>query len=106
MALGLPETFESVHMGHPDFRVAGRIFATLGYPDASHGMVKLSPEQQRAFVRAKPGIFAPARGLWGARGATTVRLASARIADLRPALYAAWFHSAQRRRAKDRNGEE
>ena len=46
LALSLPEAIESAHMGHPDFRVGGRIFATLGSPDSSHGMVKLKPDQQ------------------------------------------------------------
>jgi hypothetical protein len=49
IALGFPDTEERSHMNHPDFRVAGKIFATLGYPDASRGMVKLTPEQQETF---------------------------------------------------------
>ena len=54
MALTLPEAIESAHMGHPDFRVRGKIFATLGYPSDTWGMVKLTPEQQRLFVEAEP----------------------------------------------------
>ena len=50
LALSFPEATEEAHMGHPDFRVRGKIFATLGYPDLSWGMVKLTPEQQDAFV--------------------------------------------------------
>ncbi len=57
-------------------------------------MVKLMPEQQRAFVRAKPEVFAPAKGGWGLRGATTVRLSSATSASVRPAMTAAWMNVA------------
>ena len=45
IALSLPETSESAHMCHPDFRVGGKIFATL-WPAAGWAMVKLTPEQQ------------------------------------------------------------
>jgi len=53
IALSFPEAIESAHMSHPDFRVGGRIFATLGYPDEEWGMIKLTPEEQRKFVQAK-----------------------------------------------------
>jgi hypothetical protein len=52
IALSFPEAIESAHMSHPDFRVRGRIFATLGYPDDEWGMIKLTPEEQRKFVQA------------------------------------------------------
>ena len=65
MALCLPETAESSHMSHPDFRVCNKIFATLGYPDDGQGMVKLTPEQQHAFMRAAPEVFSPCNGAWG-----------------------------------------
>jgi hypothetical protein len=58
---------ESAHMGHPDFRVNGRIFATL-HPDHQSGMVKLTPDQQRIFVRENPSAFIPENGAWGAAG--------------------------------------
>jgi hypothetical protein len=90
LALGLPEAAEVGHMGHPDFRVRGKVFATLGYPDDGHGMVKLTPEQQEAFVSAEPAVFAPVKGGWGRGGATTVRLRAARAKSLRVALAAAW----------------
>jgi len=75
IALGLEGAVEEAHHGHPDFRVGGRIFATLGYPDTKHGMVVLTPEQQRRFVGDHPGVCVPAAGAWGALGCTTVRLA-------------------------------
>jgi hypothetical protein len=81
-------------MGHPDFRVAGRIFATLGYPRDGWGMVKLTPEQQELFVRAAPGTFAPANGAWGRAGSTTVRLRGAKKSPVREALLMAWRNRA------------
>src|SRR2546426_5700970 len=73
IALSLPQASEAAHMGHPDFRVGGRIFATLGYPRSGWGMVKLTPEQQELFVRAQPLAFAPVKGAWGRAGATKDR---------------------------------
>jgi hypothetical protein len=94
IALSLPEAFEQAHMDHPDFRVAGKVFATLGYPEDGWGMVKLTPMEQEMFVRAQPTIFAPAKGAWGRRGATCVRLKGVRKPTLRRALRAAWLLSA------------
>ncbi len=59
LALALPGAQESAHVGHPDFRVRGKVFATLGYPDGAWGMVKLTPAQQQALVRAHPAVFRP-----------------------------------------------
>ena len=89
MALGFPGTVESAHMSHPDFRVEGRIFATLGYPDESWGMVKFTGEQQRAFIKRGKGAFRPGNGVWGKRGATSVCLRPAPVGLLRAALEAA-----------------
>src|SRR2546422_9254498 len=74
LALSFPETSESAHMGHPDFRVGGKIFATLGYPDDDRAMVKLTPLEQEMFVKSHPAVFDPCTGVWGRRGATSVRL--------------------------------
>jgi hypothetical protein len=97
LALGLPETSEVGHMGHPDFRVGGKIFATLGYPDGGWGMVKLTPDQQEAFVAAQPDVFAPVKGGWGRGGATNVKLKSAKTRNLRLALTLAWRNVAPRK---------
>ena len=102
LALDLPEAEESAHMGHPDFRVGGRIFATLGPRGeegarAEWGMVKLTPEQQARLLRSEPGVFAPASGAWGRGGATIVRLKSAKVASVRKALVAAWRNTAPKR---------
>ena len=77
-------------MGHPDFRVNGKIFATLGYPDDEHGVVILPPAEQARFVAAHPDAFAPATGAWGTRGATEVTLAKVRGPRLHSALALAW----------------
>jgi hypothetical protein len=100
IALGLPEAVESAHMGHPDFRVARKIFATLGYPEEGWGMVKLTLEQQDAFVQEAPTSFVPVKGGWGRRGATSVLLATVSRADLERALTAAWRNIAPKHFAK------
>jgi hypothetical protein len=82
LALSQPEAVESAHMNHPDFRVRGRIFATLGYPDDLWGMVKLSPIDQELFIQADPETFSPVTGAWGKGGATRVQLRTARKALL------------------------
>jgi hypothetical protein len=99
MALTLPETSEESHMEHPDFRVGGKIFATLSYPRSGWAMVKLTPEQQEMFVKTEPGVFVPVKGGWGRRGATNVILRAATKVKLRPALVAAWRKTAPKRLA-------
>ena len=90
IALSLPETLEKGHQGHPDFRVCGKIFATLAYPDESFAMVKLTPEQQAAFVKSDPDAFTPVKGKWGLGGATNVRLKKIGKPALERALLTAW----------------
>ncbi len=99
LAMSLPQAAEAVHNGHPDFRVAGRIFATLGYPGRGWAMVKLTPEQQQLFVRAAPAAFTPVTGGWGRSGSTSVRLPVARKDAVREALIIAWRNRAPRRLA-------
>jgi len=89
LALEMPGAAESLHMRHPDFRVRGKIFATLGYPDEDWGMVKLTPEQQRTFVRLDSAAFVPVKGAWGQKGSTNVRLLAAKEALLLEAMAAA-----------------
>ena len=93
-ALSMPGAVEAAHMGHPDFRVGGKIFATLDYPEHGWGMLKLGPADQEAFVRGAPDIFLPAKGAWGCAGATSVRLSGLTAARLRKALTAAWNFTA------------
>ncbi|HSY01980.1 MAG TPA: MmcQ/YjbR family DNA-binding protein [Acidobacteriaceae bacterium] len=94
IALSLPDAKEHTHQNHPDFRVGGKIFATLGYPDAAWAMVKLYPAQQHAFVAADPKIFVPVKGAWGLKGCTNVRLKTATIAKAHEALHTAWRNTA------------
>ncbi len=96
LALSFPGAVESAHMNHPDFRIEGRIFATLGYPDENWAMVKLTPEQQRSFITQAPGVFNPCNGVWGERGATNVCLASAQANLLNAALDAALKNATSR----------
>ncbi len=90
IALSLPDTAESSHMNHPDFRVKGKIFATLGYPTRAWGMVGLKPEDQKYFCRAEPDVFVPVDNAWGRKGATQVLLKRARVRSVRASLTAAW----------------
>jgi hypothetical protein len=89
IALGMQDAVEGAHMGHPDFRANGKIFATL-YPDGQHGMVKLTPEQQSEFMSSNPASFAPAAGAWGRQGCTTVELRTVDEAALGEAMTLAW----------------
>src|SRR5947209_7868966 len=88
LALRLPEALEGAHMGTADFRVRGKIFATLGYPDVGWGVVKLTKDQQEMLVEAEPSVFEPVPGGWGRRGNTMVRLIAADEATLQSALTA------------------
>jgi len=97
LALSHPETEERQHMEHPDFRVAGKIFATLGYPDKTRGMVKLSPEDQHNFCKDYPDMFVPVKGTWGRRGATSVNLKAAKKDVVSRAIDAAWRNNAPKR---------
>ncbi|HEX8490195.1 MAG TPA: MmcQ/YjbR family DNA-binding protein [Chthoniobacterales bacterium] len=90
IALSLPEATESEHMAHPDFRVGGKIFATLGYPDREHGMVVLPPEEQARLIKSHANIFFPAKGAWGKRGSTCVRLDAIDKRTLKRVLEIAW----------------
>ncbi len=89
LALSLPEAIEGAHMNHPDFRVGGKIFATLS-PGEEYGVVMLSPEEQKEFVDLAPASFSPVKGGWGRTGSTRVDLAAVKAPMLRKAMTAAW----------------
>ena len=89
IALSMEGAIEGAHMGHPDFRANGKIFATL-YPDGQSGMVKLTPDQQQEFIRADATTFVPASGAWGRQGCTTVRLDLIDEDTLGQAMTLAW----------------
>ena len=90
LALGLDGAEESSHMGSPDFRVGGRIFATLAHQSRGYGNLMLTPEVQAMFVGEAPDVFAPVAGGWGRMGATHLRLAAADEQTLAGALRTAW----------------
>jgi hypothetical protein len=92
LALSLPDVTEQSHMDHPDFRVGGKIFATMGYPDAAWAMVSLPPFDQELFVQADPEVFVPVKGAWGQQGATNVRLDKAKKTLVSKALEIARRH--------------
>jgi len=90
IALTLPGAEESSHMGQPDFRVDGRIFATLASAKQGYGNLMLTLEQQSAFIEEMPEVFLPIPGGWGRMGRTHIRLAEASEEVLHGALHAAW----------------
>ncbi len=132
VALSMPFAVEGAHMDHPDFRVEGKIFATLpprsfggaarrapptrsgrsgrsatgGRGGGALGMVKLTPEQQGVFMKANPGVFEPCQGAWGRRGCTYVRLSEVDRATLRRAMAAAWRNTAPKRVVEEVDGRK
>jgi len=89
IALRMQDAIEGEHMAHPDFRVNGRIFATL-HPDGKQGMVKVTADQQRDFMQLHPATFTPASGAWGRQGCTMVRLSAVDEETLGEAMTLAW----------------
>jgi hypothetical protein len=90
IALALPEAVEGSHFGNADFRVGGRIFATLALEKEGYGVLLLTLDQQAGMVEDEPGIFSPVPGGWGRQGATRVRLAKVAPDVLEGALRTAW----------------
>lgn len=99
LALGLTDVVEAAHMGHPDFRAGGRIFATLK-GDGEHGMVKLSPEQQARILATHPAAFSPESGAWGRQGCTRVRLEAVDEETLGEMLTLAWRNIVEKPKVK------
>ena len=99
LALALPEATEGAHMGSADFRVRGRIFATLGSAKRVRCVVKFTVEQQEMFMRVVPAVFSPVEGGWGRKGWTLLDLRSAKSAIVRDALATAWRNVAPKRLA-------
>ena len=90
LALGFDDTEESAHMGAADFRVGGRIFATLAHEHLGFGNLMLSPELQQSLIAEAPEAFLPVSGGWGRQGATHIRLAEATPEQLLKGLQLAW----------------
>lgn len=98
IALSMPEAIESEHMNHPDFRVGGKIFATLGYPNKDCGMVVLPKKEQATVLKGKG--FSPAKGAWGRQGSTCVQLDAVDPPTLRRVIMVAWRNKAPKRLVK------
>ena len=90
LALGFDDTEESAHMGAADFRVGGRIFATLAHEQLGFGNLMLSPELQQSLIAEAPGVFLAVSGGWGRQGATHIRLAEATLEQMLKGLEPAW----------------
>ena len=93
LALSLPEATEGAHMAHADFRVRGKIFASLG-PEEDWAMVKIPPDEQADLLDEDGDVYQPAKGAWGVQGCTIVQLRDARTQTVRTALVAAWRKAA------------
>jgi len=89
IAIAHQDATEGAHMGHPDFRIRGRIFATI-HSDARHGMVKLTPDQQERFIHDYSDTFAPESGAWGRAGCTRVMIETVADEVLGEAMTLAW----------------
>jgi hypothetical protein len=100
LALSLEGATESAHMGHPDFRLNNRIFATLSYQDKGSGVLKLTPEQQESFVAERPDCFSPVHGGWGRSGMTFIHLEQADEALIQGALATAYRNLQKRQSQK------
>jgi hypothetical protein len=97
IALSMPKATEGSHFGHADFRVGGKIFATLGLIDEGYGVLLLTPEQQAGMVEDEPKIFSPVPGGWGRKGSTRVLISKVPRDILEAALRAAWTRKAPKR---------
>ena len=97
IALSLPEAVEGSHFGNADFRVGGKIFATLSLASKGYGVLMLTPEQQAGMVEDEPKIFSPVPGGWGRQGSTRVLLAKVPPDILEAALRTAWMRRAPKR---------
>ena len=98
LALSLPGATEGSHHGNADFRVGGKIFATLAYEKQGFGVVLVGPEDQKTLIAGAPGTFLPVVGEWGRKGATRVRLADADVEEVASALQSAWQKRAPKRK--------
>jgi hypothetical protein len=110
IALGMKDAIERAHMGHPDFRINGRIFATLHHDRLTAGrgpmagMVVLTPAQQQTFMRDHPASFTPESGAWGRSGCTRVQLDAVDEDTLGDAMTLAWQNAVQKPPGAPRGG--
>ncbi len=90
IALGMTDATEGSHFGNADFRVGGRIFATMSLIREGYGVLMLTPEQQAGMVQDAPDVFSPVPGAWGRHGSTRVLLSGVAPGQLEAALHTAW----------------
>ena len=105
VALAQPEAIESSHMNHPDFRVRNKIFATIYSVERCEGALKLTPQQQRQFIKQHPKVFRPAAGAWGRSGSTIVQISLAKNDVVERAMQFAWRNTAPKRLVAQFEGE-
>ncbi len=105
LALELPGAIESSHSNHPDFRLNNRIFATLAYQEKGCGVLKLTLDQQAAFVTDQPHIFSPVQGGWGRMGMTFIHLDQADESIMAGALKTA-YHNLQEKQSSTKQSEK
>ena len=103
IALSLEGAEQGSHMGAVDFRVGGRIFATLASVKEGFGNLMITPELQAAFIADRPDLFLPIHGGWGRMGMTHIRLAVADEDSLRGALHTAWKLRLEKNRSPGKN---
>ncbi len=99
LALAMPEAAAASHFDTPDYRVAGKIFATAGRKDG-RAVLKLTIDQQQMLCEAEPAIFVPVDGGWGRKGWTNIILAKADAATAKSALWMAWCNTAPKKLLK------
>ena len=104
-ALSLPEAMEGAHMGHADFRIRGKVFASLG-PKEDWGMVKVPPDEQADLLDEDGAVYRPAAGAWGLQGCTIIGLRGAKAPTVRRALVAAWRKAAPKTLVRAYDGAE
>ncbi len=105
IALSLPHAEESSHMGSPDFRVGGRIFATLAAEKEGYGNLMLDLAHQADFIAEAPDVFLPIKGGWGRMGMTHIRLAQATEDILHGALHTAWKLRMQKNQSRSKSSK-
>ncbi len=105
IALSLEVAEEGSHMGAADFRVGGRIFATLASVKEGYGNLMLTPEVQAEFLAERPDLFLPVHGGWGRNGATHIRLTVADEDSLRGALHSAWKLRVEKNRKSSKSAK-
>ena len=105
MALSFPEAEANQHFDQPDFRVRGKIFATLD-ADGKRGTLKLSPELQAMVIDARAEAFFPAAGYWGRQGWTNYHPAKVELGELKGLMKEAWLRVAPKRLAASRAAPE